>query len=180
MPIVHVWDPWIRFTHWTLATLIVIDLLNEAGANPWHRYFGYAAGALVVARFAWGIVGPARARLRAMARAAGDIGPYVASMREGHTRMYVGHTPFGVWMAWLFWSLILIVAITGWMLRLDAFWGDERVETVHAYVAYVLGGAAVVHVGAAIATSALHRTNLVKAMITGRKVVTPDAVDVGR
>jgi len=49
---VYVWDPLVRIVHWSLATLILVDLFNEAGANPWHRWLGYAAGALVVTRLA--------------------------------------------------------------------------------------------------------------------------------
>jgi len=53
-PHIRVWDLLVRSVHWSLATLIVIELFNEAGANPWHRYLGYLAAALVVVRLVWG------------------------------------------------------------------------------------------------------------------------------
>ena len=41
----RVWDPLVRTVHWSLAALIAVELFNEAGANPWHRYLGYVAAA---------------------------------------------------------------------------------------------------------------------------------------
>ena len=43
-----------------------------------------------------------------------------------------GHDPLGVWMIWLLWSLVLLLGVTGWMSRLDAFWGDDGIHEVHA------------------------------------------------
>lgn len=167
---VRVWDPFVRIVHWTVAALVVTDLLNEAGANAWHRYFGYAAGALVIVRLAWGLIAPAHARLSEMARSASRALPYAQSLTAAGLRSsYLGHNPLGACMAFTLWTLTLIVVVTGWMLRLDRFWGDEFMEQVHGYVAYVLCACAVVHVGSVLAMSALYRTNLAKAMITGNK-----------
>ena len=170
---VRVWDPLVRIVHWSVASLIVIDLVNEAGANPWHRYFGYAAGALVLVRLAWGFISTRHASLTLMVRTARRAVQYVSSRGLGSGRaVYVAHNPLGACMALLMWGLILVVVATGWMHELDAFWGDENVQLVHSTAAYVLGGCAVVHVTAAIVTSPYSRTNLTKAMITGRKNVT--------
>lgn len=168
---VRVWDPLVRIVHWSVACLVVIDLFNEAGANPWHRNFGYVAGALVVLRLAWGLFGTPHARLAPLVQSARRIVPYLASLRPGTQRpVFTGHNPLGACMAIALWTLILVVVVSGWILRLDAYWGDETVETVHALAAYVLGALAVVHVSGVLLTSAVYRTNLVKAMITGTKV----------
>ena len=156
----RVWDPWVRVVHWSVAILILVELLNEAGANPWHRYLGYAAAALVAARLAWGLGNTGHAKLSGMARTAG-----FSNSKEPRA----GHTPLGAVMAFTLWSLILIVALTGWMQGLDAFWGDEWLQDAHEVLAYVLAAFAAVHVTAALVTSHVLKVNLVKAMITGEK-----------
>jgi cytochrome b len=163
------WDPLVRIVHWTVAALVVTDLLNEAGANPWHRNLGDAAGALVGLRLVWGLVGPRPARLSSMVRAARKALPYARSLARPAGELPAGHNPLGASMAFVLWSLVLGVVVTGWMLRLDAFWGDDAVERVHSTAAYVLGAMALVHVAGAIATSLRYRVNLVAAMVTGRR-----------
>ena len=155
----RVWDPLVRTVHWSVAALVAIDLLNEAGANPWHRYLGYAAAALVLARLAWGLGDTAHARLKSMAHTA----------FSATTVPYRAHTRLGACMAFLLWSLVLAAGVTGWMLGLDAFWGEEWLQGAHAGIAYLLAGCVVVHVAAALLASRAQRINLVKAMLTGEK-----------
>ena len=156
----RVWDPWVRIVHWSVATLVLVELLNEAGANPWHRYLGYGAAALVVGRLAWGLGNTGSARLATMARTAGFRIP---------RQTPPGHTPLGALMAFALWSLLLVVAITGWMQGLDAFWGEDWLQELHEALAYALAACAAIHVTAALVTSHVTKVNLVKAMITGEK-----------
>ena len=79
------------------------------------------------------------------------------------------HDPLGLWMVWLLWSLVLLLGITGWLSRLDAFWGDERVQQVHAWLADGLMVAVAVHLIGVALMSWHWRENLPIAMITGRK-----------
>src|SRR5436190_19403813 len=153
--LVRVWDPWVRVAHWSVATCVVIDLFNEAGANPWHGYLGYAAGALVVARLAWGIVGSRHARLSSMARSVALVGTYVSFAAPRTAEPDLGHNPLGACMAFTLWGLILIVVTTGWLLQLEALWGNEALEALHTWSAYGLGACAVVHVCGVLVTSAL-------------------------
>ena len=159
-----VWDAFVRVTHWTVAILVVIELVNEAGANPWHRYLGYAAAALVIARLAWGLVTGGEARLARMAAAAAEAGSYLRSPRP-----YLGHSPLGALMAFVLWMLIFALGVTGWMTQLDAYWGEEWLHRLHAVLAYVLAGLALVHVGGVLVTGRVYRVNLVAAMLSGKK-----------
>ncbi|HKU71722.1 MAG TPA: cytochrome B, partial [Burkholderiales bacterium] len=81
-PAIRSWDPLVRILHWGIAALVVIDLLNDAGANPVHRWLGYAAGALVAARLLWGLVGPSGARLSSIARSASGTAHYLAFFKS--------------------------------------------------------------------------------------------------
>jgi cytochrome b len=169
------WDPFVRTIHWSVAALVIIELLNEAGANPWHRYLGYAAAVLVVARLAWGLGNVGSARLGTMAVTASAAPGYLKMLLGGGSvALPAGHTPPGALMAFLLWGLLLVVSVTGWMHGLDAFWGEEWLQQLHAWLAYVLGGCAAVHVAAALVTSRLHRANLVKGMITGERTPSTD------
>jgi cytochrome b len=169
----RVWDPFVRTAHWALAALILVELLNEAGANPWHRYLGYAAALIVVARLAWGVSSRGYASLSGMAQRAREVLPYLESLRASSlrpSRAYAGHNPLGALMAFTLWMLTLGAGVSGWMLGLDAFWGEQWLQDLHAAAAYALAGCAVVHVAAAVLAS-VRRENLVKAMITGDKSV---------
>ena len=156
-----------RVVHWGLACLVVVELFNEAGANPSHRLLGYAAAALVAIRLAWGFATSGYTRLSTMTASAGELGAYLRRARESGP--YVGHNPLGAIMAFALWSLVLLVALTGWMLGLDLFWGDETVEQLHTALAYVLAAIAVVHICGVLATSRAQQQNLTKAMLTGNK-----------
>ena len=159
-----VWDVFVRVAHWAVAVLVVIELLNEASANPWHRYLGYAAAALVIARLVWGVVTQGEARLARMAATAAEAPAYLRSPRP-----YLGHNPLGALMAFLLWTLILAVGVTGWMTQLDAYWGEEWLQQLHELLAYVLGACALVHVGGVLVTSRRHSVNLIAAMLSGKK-----------
>lgn len=163
-PHIRVWDLLVRSVHWSLAAVIVVELFNEAGANPWHRYLGYLAAALVVVRLVWGCGDRGHISLTSMAASARRAPSYFVLRSPS-----IGHTPPGALMAFALWTLVLLVALTGWMLGLDAFWGEEWLQQVHEVLAYALAAFAVVHIAAAIFMSYAQRVNLVKAMITGNK-----------
>src|SRR5258706_5066116 len=80
-----------------------------------------------------------------------------------------GHNPFGALMAFTLWGLTLLAVLTGWMLGLDRFWGEQWLQDLHAVLAYALAGCAVLHIIGAVATSRAQHQNLIKAMITGTK-----------
>lgn len=161
----RVWDPFVRSIHWAVAALVAIDLLNQAGANPWHRYIGYAAAALVASRLAWGMLDTGHAGLSRMAK------KVLSAHRAFKGVPDAAHTPLGALMAFALWSLVLLAGATGWMLGLDAFWGEQWLQDLHAALSYVLACCIVVHVAAAIVASRVQRVNLVKAMVTGEKAI---------
>jgi cytochrome b len=164
------WDPVVRTVHWGVAGLVLVELLNEAGANPWHRYLGYAAAFLVVARLAWGFGNVGSARLRTMAATASNATRYLRALPAGSALApSSGHTPPGALMAFLLWGLLLLISATGWMYGLDAFWGEEWLMQIHAWLAYGLAVCAAVHIVAALLMSHFQGVNLVKGMITGEK-----------
>src|SRR3954466_15111139 len=109
MRVAPAWDAVVRTIHWSVAVLVLVELFNEAGANPSHRYLGYAAGLLVVARLAWGLGNVGSARLQTMAATAGAAPRYLKTLLGGGpVALSGGHTPPGALMAFLLWGLLLV------------------------------------------------------------------------
>jgi cytochrome b len=70
-------------------------------------------------------------------------------------------------MVWLLWILVLLLGVTGWMSRLDAFWGDDFVHDAHALLADMMLIAVILHLAGVATMSWLWRENLPASMITG-------------
>jgi len=161
---VAAWDAAVRLLHWSLAALVLFDFWLDDGG--WlHRTFGYAAVGVVVARWLWAMVAGGSAGLATLKP---SLRGTLSYLRLGTPRTR-GHDPLGLWMVWLLWSLVLLLGVTGWMSRLDAFWGDDRIRDVHAWLADALLIAVAVHLSGIVAMSWRWRENLVAAMLTGRK-----------
>jgi cytochrome b len=154
----------VRASHASVAACVLVNYVRDDG-DPLHRSIGYAAAAVVGIRLLWAVAAKGHAGIRALKPSLSDTRSYV---RHGAPRS-VGHDPLGLWMVWLLWALVLLLALTGWMGRLDAFWGDERVEQAHEWLADALVAAVAVHVTGVAVMSRRWRENLAKAMWTGRK-----------
>ncbi len=94
---------------------------------------------------------------------------YVKALCTGRAPRHLSHNPAGAVVMFAMWTLILALGATGWLSRLDAFWGEDWPTDLHGLLADALAVLIVIHVAAAIAMSVLHRENLIRAMLTGRK-----------
>ena len=163
-PRIAVWHPVVRLLHWSLAVLVAIDLVRDDGDYP-HRLVGYGAAAIVLLRLGWGLL----SRDHKLCPSVRETIVYLRLLLRGEPPRSAAHNPLGLWMVWLLWILVLLLGLTGWMSRLDAFWGDDLVIDAHALLADLLLVCVVVHVAAVIVMSWILRENLPAAMITGRK-----------
>lgn len=163
-----VWDPVVRLTHWSVAALVLWDLYEDSG-GPLHRNLGYAAACLVVVRMVWGVIGSGAGNFRAWMPTRRGIAAYLKAAAAGRPPRHLSHSPLGAMMMLTLWIFILALAFTGWLSRLDRFWGEDGPKDVHAILAYVLMALVGVHVAAAFFMSWLHKENLTLAMVTGRK-----------
>ena len=165
---VPVWDIVVRGSHWAVAAFVFLDYWDDSG-GPLHRSIGYAAAAVVLLRLLWAGVGSRHARFDDWWPTPSRLRRHLAALRAGQPSRHLGHNPLGALMMLALWSLILALAVTGWMSRLDAFWGDDAIKEVHAVLADGLIALVTVHVAAALVMSRLQRENLLLAMLTGRK-----------
>lgn len=166
---VRVWDPLVRIFHWTVVVGIALNYFVLATGKTPHRYVGYGIAAALAVRIVWGFVGSAHARFSDFVTSPRAVLLHLAAAAARRDRRYVGHNPAGGAMVLALMGLIAVTCLTGWMQGLDAFWGVEWIQEVHALCANLIIAMAAVHVFAAIMESVLHRENLILAMFTGRK-----------
>jgi cytochrome b len=165
---VSVWSVPVRVLHASLAALVLFDLVRDDGG--WlHRTIGYAALAIVAARWLWAAFAGGHEGLAMLRPSLAATLSYLRDAFRHGARRRPGHDPLGLWMVWLLWSLVALLGLTGWMSGLDLFWGDDRVRGVHAALAEALEIAVVVHLAGVAFMSWHWRENLPAAMLTGRK-----------
>ena len=166
---VKVWDPLVRVFHWSLATLFLAAYLTGEDAGQVHIAAGYAIAGLIALRIVWGFVGPRHARFGNFVRSPREVLVYLRDVALLRAPRYLGHNPAGGAMILGLLVMLSGTAITGYMMTTDAFWGAKWVEEVHETVADLTVGLVVFHILGVLLSSFLHRENLVKSMITGRK-----------
>lgn len=165
---VRVWDPLVRLFHWSLAACVFGAFLVEDGDTP-HRVLGYIALGLVAFRILWGFVGTRHARFRDWVRGPHAVRTYLRERLSGTSRRRLGHNPAAAVIMLVLLAGVVLVGVTGWMQTLDAFWGAQWLEELHAVLAWGLLGLIGLHVLAALVESFHYRENLIAAMIHGRK-----------
>jgi cytochrome b len=164
------WPWWLRLSHWLVAAgVIALWLMSYVWyETDWiHRSVGYIVLGIVAVRIALGCctrLSSARfylPRLRALRT-------HIAEMRQGHLSLHQGHNPLGQWSVYLIWLLIASLALTGWLSRTDALWGEDWPVDLHAVLSLGLLGLIVVHVLAVVVVSRLSGQHLLSQMIHGR------------
>ncbi len=166
---VPVWDRFVRLFHWTLVSCVIIDYAVLDDGNALHRWLGYLAAALVIARVVWGFVGTPHARFSDFFPTVKRIRHHFDGMLSGAPERHDGHNPLGAMMILALMFQVLAVCVTGWMQTLDAFWGEEWLQVLHEQAATLLIALATIHALAAIVMGRLERTHLIRAMFTGVK-----------
>lgn len=192
---VPVWDIVVRVGHWALVAFFAIAYLSgEVEAETLHAWAGYAILAIVVVRIVWGFVGTKHARFSDFVVGRRETAAYARSLLSLRPKHYLGHNPLGGWMVIALLAALLAVSWSG--LELYATEGkgplaavpavvapaqangekengereDESLwEEVHEFLAHLSLLLVFVHIAGVLVASLIHRENLVRAMITGRK-----------
>lgn len=110
------WDLPTRLFHWLLAALVVFSYMSGKAGGPWmewHMRSGYAILALVIFRFAWAFVGPARARFASFVRGPRAAWQYSRTLLAGNPARVEGHNPLGGWMVVVMLAALALQAATG-------------------------------------------------------------------
>lgn len=166
---VVVWDPLVRVFHWSLVVCVAGAWLTGDDFRSAHEWLGYGIAALVGVRVLWGWIGGRYARFSQFVRGGPAVFAYGRGVLLGHAPRHVGHNPIGGWMVLALMATLTALGLTGWMMSLDAFFGDEWLEDLHEALADGLLLLIAVHVAGVLVTGWKHHENLVKAMLTGVK-----------
>jgi cytochrome b len=164
-----VWDAPTRVFHWLLATSFAGAFLT-GDSERWreiHLLLGYTVAGLIGFRLVWGLVGTRYALFRSFLFRPRELVDYLRSLLTRSPRHYLGHNPAGSVAVFLLLGLGVITAASGWAAYSDI--GGEWLEELHEGAAFSMLTVVAVHIAGVIVSSLLHRENLVRAMITGRK-----------
>ena len=165
---VKVWDPFVRVFHWTVVGCFFGAYAIERPLDV-HETLGWTVAGAVAARAVWGVVGSRHARFTDFVPGPRRFFGYARSLIAGTDRRYLGHNPAGGAMIVALMLMIGAIATTGWMMGLDAYFGEDWVKELHETAVTITLALVALHVGGVIVESLRHRENLVKSMITGRK-----------
>lgn len=166
---VLVWDLPVRVFHALLAASFIGAYLT-AESERWrlvHVTLGYTVAGLVVFRLLWGIVGTRHARFASFVRGPQAVARYLGSLLQGRPEHHTGHNPAGALAIVGLLGLALLVAGSGWAVYSDI--GGDWLEELHEAAANTMLALVLVHVAGVVASSWLHRENLVRGIVTGRK-----------
>ena len=181
---VVVWDPLVRVFHWSLvASFTVAYLSGEGEMLDLHAWSGYIIGGLILFRLLWGMVGPRHARFADFVFTPATVLAYGRDLLRGQAQRYLGHNPLGGAMVIALLLMLTLATVTGialygateaagplaGIMRGTSHGFGEALEEVHEFFSNLTLLLVALHIGGVLISSLLHRENLVRAMVTGRK-----------
>lgn len=130
------WDAGVRWFHWinfacvlgliAVGTAILNDkalgVTNEGKIllKTVHVYIGYVFAANLLWRLVWAFIGGPQARWRALLPGGSgylsEVGAYIADVRAGRPRQYLGHNPLGRLAVTVLLLLLLAMGVSGMVL----------------------------------------------------------------
>lgn len=179
---VLVWDLPVRLFH-ALLILAFAGAWLSSGDDRYthaHAFFGYLALALVVWRMPWGFLGTRYARFREFVASPRAAFSYARQLLNGNPPRFIGHNPVGSWAVWLLLGMTFVLSfsgvlvlgaqeqqgpLAGWQTRAMGM----ALADVHEYIAWAGLALIATHVVGVLVEGRVHRENLVRAMIDGRK-----------
>ena len=196
LPEIPVWDPLVRVFHWTLVISFcsaylsegeLFEALQDRLSGEWlqliHVWAGYLIAGMLLWRVVWGFVGPRHARFSDFVRGPRESFGYLKDALTLRAARYLGHNPAGGAMIVALLLSLATTIVTGLALygadkamgplaallvessdaTIDAI--KEAHEAATNCTLLLVAG----HLLGVVWESLLHRENLVRAMISGRK-----------
>ncbi|MBK9083613.1 MAG: cytochrome b/b6 domain-containing protein [Rhizobiales bacterium] len=183
-PRVRVWDRFVRLFHWSLAASVAIALATGFVGGPRllvaHLVAGVLAAALVVARLAWGFLGPRHARFADFVVGPGATIAHLRAALAGRPSHHLGHNPLGGAMVVALMLAVAALSLTGAVALGGALKEGPLAATItfatgraareaHEWIAFALIGLISLHLAGVVLESLRTSENLAAAMITGDK-----------
>jgi cytochrome b len=169
-----VWDVPTRVFHWLQALSFgaaYLTAFSERLRN-YHVALGYILLGLLVFRLLWGFIGARYARFSSFLFNPKEIVAYLLAMAKRKPAHYLGHNPAGSVSVWLLLVLGMFISVTGVLALQDD--ASDLVIEMHGIATNVMLGVIALHLVGVLASSILHRENLVRSMFTGFKSAESD------
>lgn len=180
---IKVWDPLVRFFHWSLVSAFSIAYITGEDFITIHSWAGYLILILLGIRFIWGFIGTPYARFSDFIYSPKNVIQFLKDTLRLSARRYLGHNPAGGAMVFLLMISLLITTVSGvillgaeeltgpvahWFTQTGGIWADIM-EEVHEFFANFTLLLVFIHIAGVLVESLIHKENLVSAMITGFK-----------
>ena len=180
---IDVWCPLIRSFHWLLLAAFLTAWWADGRDIRIHIVAGTIVFGLLLFRIIWGVVGASDARFASFWPTAAALRQHLIGLLKLQSRFYRSHTPLGTIMIVML--LVSLLALTGSGMALMALqmgigtfagWAAQApfatemiIQTTHAWSFNTLQLLIAIHLAGVLAESLLQGSNLVSAMITGKK-----------
>ena len=164
------WPWWVRLSHWLVAAgVVALWLMSHVWyeTDVLHRAVGYTVLAIIVIRILSGCFS-AHQSARFYVPGFHAIRAHIQHLQQATLPAQAGHNPLGQWAVYVIWTLIALLALTGWLSRTDAFWGEDGPVAMHAWLSWMLMAVIVLHVAAVLWIGRVSRQHLVRQMWHGR------------
>jgi len=184
--LVWVWDLPTRLFHWLLVGAVLTALATEFIAPAWwlswHIAAGYTIAALLLFRLVWAVFGSEYSRVASFFYRPRQVIDYLRNLLKLRPPHYIGHNPAGAAMIFALFAVLTGLVATGFIVqggqeKQGAFAGiatfalGSGARSVHSFLAYALMAMVAAHLAGVLADGRLHKSSLVRAMVTGRKRV---------
>lgn len=167
---IRVWDLPVRLGHWLLAGGFILAWFS-GDSEEWrllHVYAGSVVLAVALFRLLWGFIGSRHARFSAFIQRPMAAFVYLKNLTALKPQHFTGHNPAGGWAILLLLALAIVTSSSGWFVYQDMF--GEWLVTAHDILATIMLVLVVLHLAGVAVGSIAHHENLIRAMITGRKL----------
>ncbi|MCB6183306.1 cytochrome b/b6 domain-containing protein [Leeia sp. TBRC 13508] len=164
---VLVWDLPTRVFHWVLVISFLTAYFTSEGEHlrSIHVLAGYNVALMIIFRLIWGLVGTRYARFTQFIRSPLAAIRYFKAIKNGDPEHHVGHNPAGALAILALLAFGIATPLTGWLTFSDTMDAGE----IHELLGNAFMGLVVIHVIAVVLSSVLHKENLARAMVTGKK-----------
>jgi cytochrome b len=180
-----VWDLPTRIFKWSLVLAVGLAFLFSS-SHPrgslflFHVACGYTVTLLLLFRLVWGFIGGRYARFRSFVYGWRGVSRYAQGLLRLDPPRTVGHNPVGGLMIMTMLATLSVIVVTGLLAesktggagRLSGLLSHGSVVIlgdIHAWLGFFIIWLAGLHVAGVLFESLLHRENLVRSMVTGRK-----------
>lgn len=180
-----VWDLPVRIFHWAFVCVLIglwYTSEQDNGLIEIHIKLGYIALGLVLFRIIWGFCGTKHAKFRNFLPNLSQIKIYIKDARKGNVSNFIGHNPLGSLMVIFILLAVLLQATFGLFISDDVFSAgpyngvlskeiEKLFKTLHSNGFNVIATLSFLHIVAVLYYLIFKKQNLIKPMLTGKKLL---------